>query len=259
MPTAASTAGAESSPVDSSAPFLSFVAEPALGSTRTDNDAGGAGVVFVSGDAGAADSPEHGGTTSVAGNSAAFVEVEADVPVARPVLELGSLEVSAAVVAPVAVDPAADPAPIVVVPATTGVRRPSDTSAVQQPGDASFTSAPRRPSDTTALRRPSDTTALRRPSDTTALRRPSFSSSASAPVPSPLVPQSPAPGPDGVVMSGLLLKKGPGALKASKIRFFRLEGDRIEYFPVEGGKCLGTIDLAQSTSVGVVGATRLLV
>jgi hypothetical protein len=60
-------------------------------------------------------------------------------------------------------------------------------------------------------------------------------------------------------MSGLLLKKGPGALKASKIRFFRLEGDRIEYFPVEGGKCLGTIDLAQSTSVGVVGATRLLV
>jgi hypothetical protein len=60
-------------------------------------------------------------------------------------------------------------------------------------------------------------------------------------------------------MSGLLLKKAPGAFKASKVRFFRLEGDRIEYFPVEGGKCLGTIDLAPSSTVSTLGPTRVLV
>jgi hypothetical protein len=60
-------------------------------------------------------------------------------------------------------------------------------------------------------------------------------------------------------MSGMLLKKAPGAFQASKIRFFRLEWDRVDYFPVEGGKCLGAVELTPTSTVTPQQATRFQV
>ena len=53
----------------------------------------------------------------------------------------------------------------------------------------------------------------------------------------------------GELLSGMLIKKGPGAFKASKVRYFRLEAGVMEYYADAGGKKLGEVELTPTSTV----------
>jgi hypothetical protein len=63
----------------------------------------------------------------------------------------------------------------------------------------------------------------------------------------------------GLIISGPLLKKAPGALQASKVRLFRLEGRSIVYTPLAGGAVLGEVELSARSVVVPLQTTRFQV